>query len=229
MLSAIIVAGGSSQRMGFDKLFTIVAGEPLIAHSIRAFDCATSVGEIIIVAREDRHDEIRNISRNAGFKKVRSIAAGGERRQDSVRAGLDRVDRAAKYVAVHDAARPLITPEQIERAFAQCRVHGAAALAQPVNDTLKHGDADLLVAGSVDRCQLYAMQTPQIFERSLIQDAYRAVYAEDISVTDEVSAVERLGHKTALILNDDFNFKITYPRDLPVADFVLRERAKDGR
>jgi len=125
---------------------------------------------------------------------------------------------------VHDAARPLVTPEQIEHAFEQCRVHGAAALAQPVNDTLKRADVDFLVGGSVDRHQLYAMQTPQIFERKLIEDAYRAVYAENISVTDEVSAVERLGHKIALVLNDDFNFKITYPRDLPVAEFVLRQR-----
>ena len=229
MLSAILVAGGSSQRMGFDKLFAVIAGEPVIAHPIRAFEHATSVGEIVVVAREDQHDEIRKISRDRGFEKVLSIVPGGERRQDSVRAGLDRINHDAKYVAVHDAARPLITPEQIERAFAQCRVHGAAALAQPVNDTLKCADADLLVVGSVDRRQLYAMQTPQIFERKLIENAYAAVYAEDVFVTDEVSAVEGLGHKIAVVLNDDFNFKITYPRDLPVAEFILRERANEGR
>ena len=142
---------------------------------------------------------------------------------------MNSIDGRAEYVAVHDAARPLITPEQIERAFAQCRVHGAAALAEPVNDTLKRTDANLLVVGSVDRHQLHAMQTPQMFERKLIADAYRAVYAENILVTDEVSAVERLGHKIALVLNDDFNLKITYPRDLPVAEFILRERAKEGR
>jgi len=229
MLSAIIVAGGSSQRMGFDKLFAIIAGEPVIAHTIRAFEHATSISEIVVVAREERHDEIRKISRDTGFQKIRSIVPGGERRQDSVRAGLDQIDREAKYVAVHDAARPLITAEQIERAFDQCRVHGSAALAQPVNDTLKRADADLLVVGLVDRHRLYAMQTPQIFERKLIEDAYRGVYAENASVTDEVSAVERLGHKIALVLNDDFNFKITYPHDLPVADFILRQRANHCR
>jgi len=215
--------------MGFDKLFAVIAGEPVIAHPIRAFERATSVDEIVVVAREDRHDEIRKISRDRGFKKVLSIVPGGERRQDSVRAGLDRISHDAKYVAVHDAARPLITPEQIERAFEQCRVHGAAALAQPVNDTLKRADADLMVVGSVDRHQIFAMQTPQIFERKLIEDAYRAVYAENILVTDEVSAVERLGCKVALVLDDDFNLKITYPRDLPVADFILRDRAKGRR
>ena len=229
MLSAIIVAGGSSQRMGFDKLFAIIAGEPVIAHTIRAFEHATSISEIVVVAREERHDEIRKISRDTGFQKIRSIVPGGERRQDSVRAGLDQIDREAKYVAVHDAARPLITAEQIERAFDQCRVHGSAALAQPVNDTLKRADADLLVVSSVDRHQLYAMQTPQIFERKLIEDAYHNIYAENASVTDEVSAVERLGHKIALVVNDDFNFKITYPHDLPVADFILRKRVTDRR
>jgi 2-C-methyl-D-erythritol 4-phosphate cytidylyltransferase len=224
MLSAIIVAGGSSQRMGSDKLFAIVAGELVITHTIRAFDRATSVSEIIVVAREDRRNEIQKISRDARFPKLRSIVPGGERRQDSVRAGLDAIDSKTKYVAVHDAARPLITAEQIERAFEQCRVHGAAALAHPVNDTLKRADADLLVVGSVDRHQLYAMETPQIFERKLIEDAYRVVCARNLSVTDEVSAVERLGHKVVLVLNDDFNFKITYPRDLPLAELVLTQR-----
>ena len=211
--------------MGFDKLFAVIAGEPVIVHTIRAFERAKSLSEIVVVTREQRQDEIRKITSGAGFKKIRAIVPGGERRQDSVRAGLDRIDRDVKYVAVHDAARPLITPAQIERAFEQCCVHGSAALAQPVNDTLKRADADLLVAGSVDRRQLYAMETPQIFERKLIEDAYRSVYAENISVTDEVSAVERLGYKIALVLNDDFNFKITYPRDLPVADFILTQRA----
>ena len=229
MLSAIIVAGGSSQRMGFDKLFAAIAGEPVIAHAIRAFEGATSVSEILVVARERCHREIRMICDKAGFKKIHAIVPGGERRQDSVRAGLDRIDRDIKYVAVHDAARPLITPKQIERAFEQCQVHGAAALAQPVNDTLKRGDTNLGVVGSVDRHQLYAMQTPQIFERDLIENAYHDVYAGNISVTDEVSAVERLGRNIALVINDEFNFKITYPRDLPVADFIIRERANDGR
>src|SRR5881227_1212057 len=107
MLSAILVAGGSSQRMGFDKLFAVIAGEPVIAHTIRAFERATSVTEIVVVARDQQHDEIRKISRDTGSKKVRSIVPGGERRQDSVRAGLNHIDRDARYVAVHDAARPL--------------------------------------------------------------------------------------------------------------------------
>jgi 2-C-methyl-D-erythritol 4-phosphate cytidylyltransferase len=226
MLSAIIVAAGDSRRMGFDKLFAAIAGKPVIAHTIRAFERAGSVDGIIVVVREDRHGEIKTIVRDENFKKIRSIIPGGKRRQDSVHAGLEHLESATRYVAVHDAARPLITPDQIERVFEQCRVHGAAALAEPINDTLKRADADLLVTDAVDRHQVYAMQTPQIFERQLIEQAYRTVYTEDISVTDEVSAVERLGRKVALVLNDDFNLKITYPRDLRLAEFVLTPRPK---
>jgi 2-C-methyl-D-erythritol 4-phosphate cytidylyltransferase len=224
MLTAIIVSAGSSRRTGFNKLFATTAGKPVIAHTISAFECATSVNEIIVVAREDRHDEVKTIVRTENFKKVRAIIAGGEHRQDSVRAGLDRLNGSAKYVAVHDAARPLITAEQIERVFEQCRIHGAATLAEPISDTLKRADVDLNVTGSVDRQQIYAMQTPQIFERALIEEAYRMVYAENVSVTDEVSAVQQLGRNVVLVVNDDFNFKITYPRDLPLAEFVLKQR-----
>ena len=235
MLSAIIVAAGSSRRMGFNKLFAAIAGKPVIAHTIRAFERASSVTEIIVVACEERHDEIKKIAANESFKKVQSIIGGGEHRQDSVSAGLDHLNVDAKYVAVHDAARPLITAEQIERVFVQCHTHGAAALAEPLNDTIKRVDVDpfgsrsgqvLVVAGSVDRHQLYAMQTPQIFKRELIEEAYRAVYTERVSVTDEVSAVERLGGKVILVLTDDFNFKVTYPRDLPLAEFILSQRTR---
>jgi 2-C-methyl-D-erythritol 4-phosphate cytidylyltransferase len=224
MLTAIIVAAGSSRRMGFDKLFAIIAGRPVIAHAIDAFQQANSVAEIIVVAGEDRHDEIRKMSRDESFKKVRSIITGGERRQDSVRAGLESLSPDARYVAVHDAARPLVRPEQIERVFEQCQVHGAAVLAEPISDTLKRADVDLMVAASVDRHQLYAMQTPQIFDRALIEEAYRAVFANRVSVTDEVSAVERLGRKVFLVPTEDFNFKITYPRDLTLAEFILKQR-----
>ncbi len=224
MLSAIIVAAGDSRRMGFDKLLVTIAGRPVIAHTIKAFERAECVGDVIVVARKDRLDEIKAIVRDENFKKVRSIIPGGKHRQDSVCAGLDHLKADAKYVAVHDAARPLITAEQIERVFEQCRAHAAASLAEPISDTLKHADTEFFVTGPVDRHQLYAMQTPQVFERQLIEDAYRAVYAENASVTDEVSAIERLGRKVILVPNKDLNFKITYPRDLALAEFVLKQR-----
>ena len=226
MLTAIIVAAGDSRRMGFDKLFATIAGRPVIAHTIHAFERAGCVDEINMVAREDRLAEIKKIVRDETLKKVRSIITGGKHRQDSVRAGLDHLEAGAKYAAVHDAARPLITTGQIERVFEQCRIHAAASLAEPISDTLKYADTEFFVAGPVDRHQLYAMQTPQVFERRLIEDAYRAVYADDASVTDEVSAVERLGRKVVLVPNTDLNFKITYPRDLALAEFVIHERTR---
>jgi 2-C-methyl-D-erythritol 4-phosphate cytidylyltransferase len=225
MLSAIIVAAGGSRRMGFDKLFTPIAGKLVLAHSMEAFERAESVGEIIVVARQDRHREIKEMARAENFKKVRAIIPGGERRQDSVSAGLKKLGENAEYAAVHDAARPLITPQQVERVYEVCRVRGAAASAEPVTDTLKHADVDLAVTSSVDRHHLFAMQTPQIFETKLLREAYRAVFDQEISVTDEVSAVERLGHKVFLVPNEDVNFKITYPQDLPLAEFVLRQRS----
>jgi 2-C-methyl-D-erythritol 4-phosphate cytidylyltransferase len=224
MLTAIIVAAGDSRRMGFDKLFASIGGRSIIAHTIHAFERANCLSGIIVVARNDRLDEIKAIVRDTNFQKVRFVVTGGKRRQDSVRAGLDHLDASVKYVAVHDAARPLITGEQIERVFEQSRIHAAASLAEPVNDTLKYADKEFFVTGPVDRHQLYAMQTPQVFERRLIEDAYRALYAENASVTDEVSAVERLGHKVVLVPNTEPNFKITYPRDLALAEFVLKQR-----
>ena len=224
MLTAIIVAAGDSRRMGFDKLFAMIAGRPVIAHTMDAFERAGCVDEIIVVTREDRRAEIKTIVRNENFKKVRPIIPGGKHRQDSVRAGLGQLAPDSRYVAIHDAARPLITAEQIESVFEQCRIHAAASLAEPISDTLKYADAEFFVTAPVDRHQLYAMQTPQIFERQLIEDAYRAVYAENASVTDEVSAIERLGHMIILIPNKDLNFKITYPRDLALAEFVLKQR-----
>jgi 2-C-methyl-D-erythritol 4-phosphate cytidylyltransferase len=226
MLTAIIVAAGSSRRMSFDKLFAEIAGKPVIAHTIAAFEYAGAVTSIIVVAQQDRHGEIDRIVRDLGFKKVRAIVQGGEHRQDSVRAGLENLSDESRYVAVHDAARPLVTPEQIERVYRAVQKHGAASLAAPIADTLKRVDVNLVVTESVDRHQLFAMQTPQIFERKILDEAYREVFAGKISVTDEVSAVERNGGKVALVSNEQPNLKITFPGDLELAEFVLTQRRK---
>jgi len=224
MLTAIIVAAGSSQRMGFDKLFAVLGGKTVIARTLDAFERAECVQEIILVGREDRLTELQEIVRGAELRKVRHVIAGGVQRQDSVRAGLSMLAPEASYVAVHDAARPLITQDQIERLLADCRVHGAAALAEPITDTLKRGDQDSFVCGGVDRAGLYAMQTPQIFSRDLLVDAYEAVAVKRLSITDEVSAVEHLGARVLLVPNEEFNIKITYPRDLLLAQSFLDRR-----
>ena len=224
MLTAIIVAAGSSERMGFDKLFALVSGKPVVAHTIAAFERTSCVEEIILVGRADGLGELRKLIGQPA--KVKQIVAGGAERSDSVRAGLDRLNLKSDFVAVHDAARPMITPEKITRVFDICRTTGgAAALAEPINDTLKRADLDLAVKESVDRNGVYAMQTPQVFARKLLEEAYRLVAKKNVSVTDEVSAVELLGCKVVLVPNHDFNFKITYPRDLPLAEFVLKQRA----
>jgi len=224
MLTAIIVAAGSSERMGFDKLFALVSGKPIIAHTIAAFERTSCVEEIILVGRADGLGELRKIIGQP--TKVKQIVGGGAERSDSVRAGLDHLNLKSDFVAVHDAARPMITPEKITRVFDVCRTTGgAAALAEPINDTLKRADLDLAVKESVDRNGVYAMQTPQVFARKLLEEAYRLVAKKNVSVTDEVSAVELLGCKVVLVPNHDFNFKITYPRDLPLAEFVLKQRA----
>jgi len=225
MLSAIIVAAGSSQRMGFDKLLALLGDRPVLAHTLDAFERTEKVSEIILVARAERVGEFQELVRQNDFKKVREVVAGGAHRQDSVRAGLERLNPDTRYVAVHDAARPLVTPEQIERVFALARQHGAAALAEPITDTLKRADENRFVTGGVARERLYAMQTPQIFSRDLLVQAYADVAAKNLAVTDEVSAVEHLGAKVLLVPNEEFNVKITYPRDLPLAQSALTRRA----
>ncbi len=222
MLTAIIVAGGSSRRMGFiDKTFALLAGRPVIAHSLAAFEEAECIDEIIIVGRSDRLEELRALSASG---KVREVLAGGEHRQDSVAEGLKRLPRRARYVAVHDAARPLVTSADITRTFRTAEEHGAAALAAAVTDTLKRATEAGVVSGSVDRERLYAMQTPQIFARDLLEEAYAAVAADQLSITDEVSAVERLGRDVVLVANENPNFKITFPHDLALAELVLALR-----
>jgi 2-C-methyl-D-erythritol 4-phosphate cytidylyltransferase len=229
MLTAIIVAAGSSQRMGFDKLFAQLRDKPVVAHSIAAFEQTPVVDEIVLVAREDQLPEHEKLVGAQKFSKLRSIIPGGERRQDSVHAGLSALWSEADFVAVHDAARPLIRPKQIEQVFAMCRQHGAAALAERVKDTLKQVTEDGFITDSVEREKIYALQTPQIFARKLLDEAYDAIFAQNIVVTDETSALQHVGHKVAIVPNDEFNFKITFPKDLLLAEAILAQRANSIR
>ncbi len=225
MLSVIIVAGGSSKRMGFDKLFALLGDRPVLAHTIDAFERTDSAREIILVARAERIGEFEKLVAESDFRKVRHVVAGGKHRQDSVHAGLACVQADTAFIAVHDAARPLVTPEQIGRVYAEARKHDAAALAEPITDTIKRADENRFVTGGVPRESLYAMQTPQIFARDLLNRAYAAVAASKLSITDEVSAVEHLGAKVVLVPNEEWNVKITYPRDLLLAQAVLARRS----
>ena len=176
------------------------------------------------MARNERVAEFEELVRQHAFKKVRWVIPGGQQRHDSVRAGLASLSKDATFVAVHDAARPLVTPEQIQRVFELARLHGGAALAEPITNTIKRADKNCMVTGGVARENLYAMQTPQIFARDLIEKAYAAVAANTVAVTDEVSAVELVGAKVVVLPNEEWNVKITYPRDLLLAQAVLARR-----
>ncbi len=226
MLSAIIVAGGSSQRMGFDKTFATLSGRPVLAHSIAAFEAAECVAEIVLVGRAERLPEIEELVRRERFRKATTVIPGGARRQDSVRNGLEHVSASAKYIAVHDAARPLVRPELIAHVFAAAQEHGGASCAAPVVDTLKRVDPEHIVRGGIDRENLFAVQTPQIFRRELLEKAYAAVFDAGLEVTDEISAIERIGATVFLLPNEDPNFKITYPTDLALAELILRQRLR---
>src|SRR5438105_9542131 len=223
MLSAIIVAAGSSTRAGFDKVFASLAGRPVIEHSIGAFEGTKCVDEIIIVLRANRIDSLRALT--SQFRKVRAVIQGGERRQDSVRAGLDAVSNA-DFIAVHDAARPLITAKEIERVFAAAVEHGAAALAAPIGETLKIADRNQRVIGAIDRENVFAMQTPQSFSLDLLVEAYDRIAKDSLAITDEVSAVQHAGRHAIIVEAEDYNPKITFPNDLAVAELILRTRGQ---
>jgi 2-C-methyl-D-erythritol 4-phosphate cytidylyltransferase len=209
--------------MGADKLLAPIAGRTVIGHTLAAFQNCGSVDEILVVARSDRLREF-DVLLDGRFPKLRQIVPGGEYRQNSVRAGLEHLPDNVDFVAVHDAARPLVTPELIDEVYSAARVHRAAAAAHPVNDTLKRATPDRLVCGGVDREGLYGMQTPQIFARDLLLEAYRQIAADRLRITDEVSAMERIGVPVVVVPNTAPNFKITYPDDLSLADLVLRRR-----
>ena len=222
---AILVAAGSSRRMGFDKLTAPLAGKPVAVHSLRAFERTASVSRIVVVAREDRVAEFKELGREHGISKLDCVIPGGTERHLSVWNGLQSGAAApGDYVAVHDAARPLITPAAIEACLAVARERGAAACAAPVADTLKRATSKGFVAESVERDHLWAMQTPQIFLAELLERAYKEILQAGALVTDEVSAIQRLGHPVALYQNDEPNFKITLPRDLDLANLVLAAR-----
>lgn len=225
MLTAIIVAGGSSRRMGFDKTFALLGDRPVIAHALAAFEAAEAVAAIVVVVRADALDALREMLASSAFRKVHAVVQGGAHRQDSVSAGLQMLPADCRFVAVHDAARPLVTAAEIERVFDAARTHHAASLAAPVSDTLKRADPEGFASAPIDRELVYAMQTPQIFERDLLLEAYARVAAEKLTITDEVSAVQHLGRKVMLVANQASNFKITYPADMWLAELIVAARS----
>lgn len=221
----MIVAGGASRRMGFDKLTADLGRKPVLAWSIGAFNACPAVEAIILVCADNTRGHFEKIAREAAPEKLRAVVEGGAHRHLSVAEGLDRVPPEASMIAVHDAARPLVSLDLIERCLETARNTGAAACAQPVTDTLKRINDEGLVVEAVDRSHLWAVQTPQIFRAELLRHAYAEVLASGAFVTDETSAVQAAGAPVALVEAHEWNGKITFPADLELARTIVRGSA----
>jgi 2-C-methyl-D-erythritol 4-phosphate cytidylyltransferase len=234
-LAAIIVAAGKSQRMGgVDKQLRTIGGLPVIARTVAAFEECEDVDAIVLVVNPDNMVGAAELKSQFGWRKVRALVPGGERRQDSVGAGLAAVTRLTRedggsvrpyeWVAVHDGARPLLTPDLITRGLEAARAVGAAIAALPATDTVKSVDANKTITGTPERSNLWLAQTPQVFRTSLLVGAYDALRHREDSpeATDCARLVEMLGHPVKVYEGERTNIKITTPLDLLIAEAILK-------
>ena len=218
---AVIVAAGSASRMGgIDKVMAPLGSEPMIVHTVRAFQNCDAIREIVIVTREDLLIPIMSLCHD--FSKVQSVVVGGDSRQASVVRGIGALSDKTKLVAVQDGARPLITCQVIDRTVRAAHTYGAAAPAIPVKDTIK------VVTGGVvnqtpNRSTLRAVQTPQVFDIDLLKAALKKAEKDGAAITDDCSAVERLGMSVKIVEGDERNIKVTTPLDLKIAMLLLEE------
>lgn len=201
--------------MGFDKLAAPIGGVPVLKRTLQAFLAVDAITEIIVVGPEARWKLLDGVQ----FSKPVRRVDGGLTRQESVAAGLAAI--TGDYVAVHDGARPLISPEDIARCLEAALIHHAVALARRVTETLKRSDAEDCNMASISREQLWFMETPQAFQTELLREAYSHVRSRGLTITDEVSAIEAIGGKVKFIESRNPNFKITTPADLALAEASL--------
>ena len=216
--AAILVAAGSSRRMGFDKLANSLGCVPVLRRTLEAFLSAKSISSVVIVCPEDRWHLLDGVD----FTKPVTRTDGGADRQDSVARGLAAIDPDARLVAVHDGARPLVSPDDIDRCVAAAGEHGAASLARRATETMKRSDSEDFSAEAVSRENLWCMETPQVFDVALLREAYAIVSARGLTVTDEVSAVQEIGTRVKFIESRHPNLKITTPADLALAEALLK-------
>lgn len=219
MTAAIIVAAGSSARMGFDKLMAPLRDRPVLGWTLETFGRCGLFSRIVVVAHPDRLGAVRAVAEPRLAVGSWQVVAGGAQRHLSVIEGLRALPGAAEWVAVHDAARPLVTAEAIREVLEAARSCGAASLAHPVVDTLQRVDAGGAVLGPVDREGLWAMETPQAFRVSLLREAYGRSF--EAPPTDEVSAVRAAGARVQVVASRLPNLKITRPADLELAARLL--------
>lgn len=222
--SAIIVCAGNSTRMGGNtsKQLLKVNGKPVLAHTLLAFENAKCIDEIVLVARAEDMASIWTLVEQYGITKVREVTKGGDTRAASVRRGFRVIDAKSRFVAIHDGARCLITPEQIKRVCRAAYRLRAATAACPVTDTVKVANKHVCIEKTLDRDKIFLVQTPQVFHA----DLYRAALANvnDDSLTDDNQLMERIKHPVKLINTGKDNIKITTPDDIARAEFILAQR-----
>lgn len=218
-VGAVIVAAGTSQRMaGVNKLFVSLGGRPLLAWSVDTCQTFRLIRNIILVLNDKDLVRGGKLKKERNWSKV-TLCRGGARRQDSVREGLRQL-KDCDWVMIHDGARPFLTRDLIADGLKMAKEGGAAAAAVPLKETIKLTDGDVLVKETLQRDRLWAAQTPQIFNFDIITRAYENLTAE---VTDDSTAVERLGCRVRLYMGDYKNIKVTTPEDLALARIIAGE------
>ena len=223
--TALVAAAGSSTRMGgINKLLQPLDGVPVLVRTLTALQRAGRIDEIVVAAREEDVVEISRLCRTYGITKCAKVVRGGESRTHSVLLAALEARPDAELLAVQDGARPLVTPELIDAVAEAAARTAAAAPAVPVKDTVKVVRADGTVDRTLDRDALRAVQTPQIFEASILKAALQSALEAGAAVTDDCSAVERLGKRVYLVEGDEENLKITTPVDLLLAEAILKDR-----
>lgn len=225
-VSVIIAAAGSASRMnGIPKQIAELMGKPVIAYSMEIFENMPEVAEIIVSAKEEHIDKILETGKKYNISKLKKVVCGGDTRQQSVTAALKEVSRDTGYIAVHDAARPLIKEEYIRRCIHDASVFGGAALGVPVKDTLKVVE-DGLISDTPDRSRLYITQTPQIFKKVHYYAGVNFAAEHELDFTDDCQLVEAIGVKLCMSPSDYCNIKLTTPEDFAVAEAFLRMQDK---
>lgn len=210
------------------KQFLTLGGVPLLAQTLRALEAAEEIVEIILAVPEsDREFCLKDIVTPHRFTKVSQIVTGGAERQDSVRHALQAVSQEIEFVLVHDAVRPFVTRDMIRLVVEAAAKHGAALVAIPMKDTVKHVGEDGLVEQTIDRGRLWLAQTPQAFRRALFEEAHRRASGSGFRGTDDTQLVERMGHPVAIVEGSGENIKITRPEDFAVGEAILAARKND--
>ncbi len=223
MIAGLVVAGGKSERMGpqADKAFLSLGTQPVLAYSMLAFENCTDIDTIILVVRKDRLSAARGLVQLYGCSKVTKVLPGGSRRQDSVCNGLAEMDEEVTIVAVHDGARPCVTPQLISETIKSAKRYGSGVAAAKITDTVKEVPKGMVVSKTIDRAHLWAVQTPQTFKKELLEQGYAAANKKRLTVTDEASAVELVHKGIRLVPSSWRNIKITVPEDLAIATSLL--------